>query len=207
VIESLCDPRFHSCALAAGSLWHIILRRVGLGALAFHSSQTFPQASRPSTNLPQRAQPNVSPARVTATRAPTTEAHSRPGRLFPCRLAGRACWRKQPTEDDFGRLERVPSLAHREYNPSFTMAAANGTLTPPSLPPAPVSPSVAKRKLAGNHAIVANGASASAQGTAANATSYSLQATLGDILAVLKRYANHTRLLHSTWLLHLLLWY
>jgi len=72
--------------------------------------------------------------------------------------------------------------------PDMTMAAANGTLTPPSLPPAPTSPSAAKRKLAGHHAIVSNGASASAQGQRANGNAYSLQAVLGDILVVLKRY-------------------
>jgi hypothetical protein len=68
------------------------------------------------------------------------------------------------------------------------MAAANGTLTPPSLPPAPTSPSAAKRKLSEAQAIVSNGASEPAQGQSANGNTHSLQAVLGDILAVLKRY-------------------
>ena len=68
------------------------------------------------------------------------------------------------------------------------MAAANGTLTPPSLPPAPTSPSAAKRKLPGAYAIVPNGASGSAPGQSANENTHSLQAVLADILAVLKRY-------------------
>ncbi|KAL1800181.1 hypothetical protein ACET3X_000523 [Alternaria dauci] len=68
------------------------------------------------------------------------------------------------------------------------MAAANGTLSPPSLPPAPNSPSAAKRKLAKPHGIAANGASTPAQGESAAANTRSLQAVLGDILAVLKSY-------------------
>lgn len=68
------------------------------------------------------------------------------------------------------------------------MAAANGTLTPPSLPPAPNSPSAAKRKLGEPHGTAANGASTPAQGESAPANTRSLQAVLGDILAVLKSY-------------------
>ena len=73
--------------------------------------------------------------------------------------------------------------------------AANGTLTPPSLPPAPapVSPSLAKRKHAATNSIVVNGASASAQGQPASSSTYSLQTVLGDMLAVLKRYDTCTR--------------
>ncbi|KAF1839556.1 hypothetical protein BDW02DRAFT_626008 [Decorospora gaudefroyi] len=69
-----------------------------------------------------------------------------------------------------------------------------GTLTPPSLPPAPTSPlpspspSLAKRKLSETHATVPNGASASAPGQAANASVYALQPVLRDMLAVLKSY-------------------
>ncbi|CAO2656348.1 Nn.00g051510.m01.CDS01 [Neocucurbitaria sp. VM-36] len=66
--------------------------------------------------------------------------------------------------------------------------ATNGTLTPPSLPPASTSPSLAKRKHAGPHAIALNGASVSTQGKAANGTTYTLQMVLKDILAVLKSY-------------------
>ncbi|KAH7394008.1 hypothetical protein DE146DRAFT_722361 [Phaeosphaeria sp. MPI-PUGE-AT-0046c] len=67
--------------------------------------------------------------------------------------------------------------------------AANGTLTPPTLPPAPQSPSLAKRKHAATKSIVANGASVSAQGQSAKGSTYSLQTVLHDILSVLKRYA------------------
>ncbi|KAF1843937.1 uncharacterized protein K460DRAFT_418919 [Cucurbitaria berberidis CBS 394.84] len=66
--------------------------------------------------------------------------------------------------------------------------ATNGNLTPPSLPPAPTSPSAAKRKLPGAHAIALHGASASAQGKGAKGTSYSLQMVLEDMLSVLKSY-------------------
>lgn len=69
------------------------------------------------------------------------------------------------------------------------MAAANGTLSPPSLPQAPNSPAAAKRKLAERPAIAVNGASTPAPGESASASARSLQAVLGDILAVLKRYA------------------
>jgi hypothetical protein len=73
---------------------------------------------------------------------------------------------------------------------TFTITmAANGTLTPPSLPPAPTSPSLAKRKHAAAGSIVSNGASVSAQGKLAPQSPYSLQTVLGDIIDVLKRYA------------------
>jgi hypothetical protein len=65
--------------------------------------------------------------------------------------------------------------------------AANGTLTPPSLPPAPTSPSLAKRKHVATNSIVANGASVSAQGQPADRSTYSLQMVLQDILSVLNR--------------------
>lgn len=68
------------------------------------------------------------------------------------------------------------------------MATANGTLAAPSPPPAPTSPSLAKRKLTGSHAIVANGASVPAQAQAANANTQSLQAVLQDITTVVKSY-------------------
>ncbi|KAI4697732.1 uncharacterized protein J4E84_000865 [Alternaria hordeiaustralica] len=68
------------------------------------------------------------------------------------------------------------------------MAAANGTLSPPSLPQAPNSPAAAKRKLAERPAIAVNGASTPAPGESANASARSLQAVLADILAVLKSY-------------------
>ncbi|KAI4691731.1 hypothetical protein J4E81_007258 [Alternaria sp. BMP 2799] len=68
------------------------------------------------------------------------------------------------------------------------MAAANGTLSPPSLPQAPNSPAAAKRKLAERPAIAVNGASTPAPGESASASARSLQAVLGDILAVLKSY-------------------
>jgi hypothetical protein len=68
------------------------------------------------------------------------------------------------------------------------MTAANGTLTPPSLPPAPNSPSATKRKLAEPHTNAANGASTTAQGESAKENTRSLHEVLGDVLAVLKRY-------------------
>ena len=68
------------------------------------------------------------------------------------------------------------------------MAAANGTLTPPTLPPAPTSPSAAKRKLASPRAKAPNGAATPAQADASQDSTRSLQAALRDILEVLKRY-------------------
>jgi hypothetical protein len=65
--------------------------------------------------------------------------------------------------------------------------AANGTLTPPALPPAPTSPSIAKRKHAATNSIVANGASGPAQGQPGDKSTYSLQTVLQDILSVLNR--------------------
>lgn len=64
------------------------------------------------------------------------------------------------------------------------MAAANGTLTPPSLPPAATTPIFAKRKRTDTDANAANGASTAA----INGASHSLQAVLEDIVSVLKRY-------------------
>jgi hypothetical protein len=78
------------------------------------------------------------------------------------------------------------------------MAAANGTLTPPSLPLAPTSPSAAKRKLPETHAIVPNGASGPAQGQSANGNTHFLQAVLQDILAVLKRYDTSRETVHAS---------
>lgn len=69
------------------------------------------------------------------------------------------------------------------------MAAANGTLTPPTLPPAPQSPSAAKRKLASPQANAPNGAPTSAQGDGTR----SLQAALQDMLEVLKRYGTRKK--------------
>jgi hypothetical protein len=69
--------------------------------------------------------------------------------------------------------------------------AVNGNLTPPSLPPAPTSPSFAKRKHVATNSIVSNGASVSAQGQSATKSTYSLQAVLEDIMSVLKRYADY----------------
>ncbi|KAF1928936.1 uncharacterized protein M421DRAFT_420164 [Didymella exigua CBS 183.55] len=68
------------------------------------------------------------------------------------------------------------------------MAAANGTLTPPSLPPAPESPSLAKRKHAHTAVVLSNGASAATPKKAANASTHTLSAVLLDILYVLKGY-------------------
>lgn len=67
--------------------------------------------------------------------------------------------------------------------------AANGALTPPTLPPVPSSPALAKRKHAATKSIIANGASVSAQGQSATSSGYSLQTVLQDILSVLERYA------------------
>ncbi len=68
--------------------------------------------------------------------------------------------------------------------------ATNGTLSPPALPPAPASPSIAKRKLSATHALARNGASAPAHPPNPSSTAYPLQMVLEDILAVLKRYAS-----------------
>lgn len=69
------------------------------------------------------------------------------------------------------------------------MAAANGTLTPPTLPPAPTSPSAAKRKLASPRPKPSNVAPAPVQADGPADGTRSLQAALHDILEVLKRYA------------------
>ena len=69
------------------------------------------------------------------------------------------------------------------------MAAANGTLTPPTLPPAPTSPSAAKRKLASPRPKPSNVAPAPVQTDGPADGTRSLQAALHDILEVLKRYA------------------
>ena len=66
--------------------------------------------------------------------------------------------------------------------------SANGTLTPPTLPPAPTSPSLAKRKHVATNSMVSNGASVSVQGQSARGSAYSLQMVLEDILSLLKRY-------------------
>ncbi|KAF1956726.1 hypothetical protein CC80DRAFT_492240 [Byssothecium circinans] len=72
------------------------------------------------------------------------------------------------------------------------MATANGSLTPPSLPPASSSPSPspAKRKRTDTDtgAHVANGASTPATGKLLNGASHSLQSVLEDIVLVLKGY-------------------
>ena len=78
------------------------------------------------------------------------------------------------------------------------MAAANGTLTPPSLPTAPESPSVAKRKHADTAVVLSNGASAAAQKEASNGTMHSLQGVLENVLSVLKSYDTQPSILaHS----------
>ncbi|KAF2000339.1 hypothetical protein P154DRAFT_620173 [Amniculicola lignicola CBS 123094] len=69
------------------------------------------------------------------------------------------------------------------------MATANGTLTPPSLPPAPPSPAPAKRKRSiAEPPVLSNGASAAAGGVVANGTGRSVQATLRDISTVLQNF-------------------
>ncbi|EUC39265.1 hypothetical protein COCCADRAFT_31645 [Bipolaris zeicola 26-R-13] len=68
------------------------------------------------------------------------------------------------------------------------MAAANGTLTPPTLPPAPTSPSAAKRKLASPRPKPSNVAPAPVQADSPADGTRSLQAALHDILEVLKSY-------------------
>ncbi|KAF3047550.1 hypothetical protein E8E12_010279 [Didymella heteroderae] len=68
------------------------------------------------------------------------------------------------------------------------MAAANGTLTPPSLPTAPESPSFAKRKHADTAVVLSNGASAAAPKTSSNGTTHTLKAVLEDVLSILKSY-------------------
>jgi hypothetical protein len=87
--------------------------------------------------------------------------------------------------DDIARASRTARF-------TVTMSV-NGTLTPPSLPPAPTSPSAAKRKHAATKSIVSNGASVTAQGHSTPKSSYTLQMVLGDILSVLKRYVAKKR--------------
>jgi hypothetical protein len=70
----------------------------------------------------------------------------------------------------------------------INMAAANGTLTPPVLPPAPTSPSAAKRKrFEGTNTPKVNGAS-TADEKAVNGNHLSVQAVMKDIVSILKRY-------------------
>ncbi|KAJ4324958.1 hypothetical protein N0V94_001012 [Neodidymelliopsis sp. IMI 364377] len=68
------------------------------------------------------------------------------------------------------------------------MAAANGALTPPSLPHAPTSPSIAKRKHADTAVVLSNGTSMAAPKEATDATTNSLQAVLEDVVSILKSY-------------------
>ncbi|KAH8727169.1 hypothetical protein GQ44DRAFT_678208 [Phaeosphaeriaceae sp. PMI808] len=76
--------------------------------------------------------------------------------------------------------------------------AANGTLTPPSLPPAPTSPSFAKRKHGATKSVVSTGALVSAQGQPGSESSYSLQMVLEDIFSVLKSYDTQPSILTHT---------
>ncbi|KAF1977213.1 hypothetical protein BU23DRAFT_551130 [Bimuria novae-zelandiae CBS 107.79] len=74
----------------------------------------------------------------------------------------------------------------------------NGALTPPSLPPAPTSPSLAKRKRTETDADITNGASPVAPAELVNGATPSLQATLEDILSVLQSYDTQPSILtHS----------
>lgn len=68
------------------------------------------------------------------------------------------------------------------------MAAANGTLTPPSLPTAPETPSYAKRKHADTAVVLSNGASPAAPKDVANGTKHALQPVLDDVLSILESY-------------------
>ena len=78
------------------------------------------------------------------------------------------------------------------------MAAANGALTPPSLPTAPESPAFAKRKHADTAVVLSNGASPAAQKEAPNGTTHALQAVLEDVLFILKGYDTQPSILtHS----------
>ncbi|KAF2466502.1 uncharacterized protein BDR25DRAFT_268441 [Lindgomyces ingoldianus] len=77
------------------------------------------------------------------------------------------------------------------------MATTNGTLTPPSFPPAPSSPSLAKRKRSeAEPAILTNGTSVPSTSGLANGATLSLQANLDDILAVLKSYDTQPSILN-----------
>ncbi|KAF1920479.1 hypothetical protein BDU57DRAFT_591597 [Ampelomyces quisqualis] len=66
--------------------------------------------------------------------------------------------------------------------------SANGTLAPPTLLPAPKSPSPAKRKHVATNSVAPNGASVSVQGQSARGSAYSLQMVLADMLSLLKSY-------------------
>lgn len=83
------------------------------------------------------------------------------------------------------------------------MAAANGTLTPPSLPTAPESPSIAKRKHADTAVVLSNGASAAALKATLNGTTHTLKAVLEDVLSILKCYDTQPSILtHAVPALH-----
>ncbi|KAJ4290930.1 hypothetical protein N0V90_010126 [Kalmusia sp. IMI 367209] len=68
------------------------------------------------------------------------------------------------------------------------MTTTNGALTPPSLPPAPTSPTLAKRKRTESDADLPNGASLAAPAKLVNGATHSLQTALQDIFEVLKSY-------------------
>lgn len=108
----------------------------------------------------------------------------------------RAC---RCTQHDSGCPERVAApRAHRESAPppiTINMAAANGILSPPALPPAPESPSIAKRKQADTSVVLSNGAS---QKQSPAQTVHAPQTVLEDVLFILKGYDTQPSILdHS----------
>ncbi|KAF2122525.1 hypothetical protein BDV96DRAFT_481151 [Lophiotrema nucula] len=77
------------------------------------------------------------------------------------------------------------------------MATTNGALTPPSLPAAPSSPALAKRKRSDAElASLSNGASVAATSARVTRASRSLQAVLEDILEVLRSYDTQPSILN-----------
>lgn len=78
------------------------------------------------------------------------------------------------------------------------MAAANGILATPSLPPTPTSPSIAKRKHADTAVVLSNGTSAAVQKEVSSGSTHTLQAVLQDIVSILKSYDTQPSILtHS----------
>jgi hypothetical protein len=196
-----------------GSQWVIVAAALcgvvlALGLCALHSSVHALEPNQVGLGQSPTARPTLSTAFTRHWKPSWTPSRASPNfSVAPSGIAGRGCCegnRLATTPAALSAFHPTASLAHRQQHPQVTMAAANGTLTPPSLPQAPTSPSAAKRKLAEPHAIAVNGASVAAHGESAKANSRSLQAVLGDILAVLKRYDTceqlpaPTRLRHHT---------
>lgn len=172
--------------------WRYASRCIGCW---IHSSPSQGTQRQPGPILQHHPPPAAAPLRVAAShlasaRAVSAERDSSAASRLAVSRRGHAREEERLTTPPaaLSAFHPTPSLAHRQQPPAVTMAAANGTLTPPTLPPAPTSPSAAKRKLASPRAKPPNGAPTPAQADDPQDSTRSLQAALHDILDVLKRY-------------------